>query len=55
MTLIAASVIAMLAAWMVGGVAEAVGGSVFSFAVQFVVSVFVFVYARNWLNRLRGG
>lgn len=55
MTLIAASVIAMLAAWSVGGVAEAVGGEVFSYAVQFVVSVFVFVHARNWLTRLKGG
>ena len=55
MTIFAASVIAMVAAWMVGGVAEAVGGTVFSWVVQFVVSVFVFVYARNWLTRLKNG
>ena len=52
---IAAAIIASLAGWVADAIVEnflGIGGRIF---VGIVVSTYAYVYARNWLLRLRDG
>lgn len=52
---IAAAIIASLAGWMIDAIIEpfmGIGGRIF---VGLVTSTFIYVYARNWLKKLRDG
>ena len=51
---IAAAIIASIAGWVVDGLVAPLGLSARIF-IGIFVSVYVYVYARNWLTRLRDG
>jgi hypothetical protein len=52
---LAASVIASLAGWVIDSLVEPFLGIGGRLLVGFVATVFIYVYARNWLLELRDG
>lgn len=52
---IAAAIIASLAGWVIDAIIEPVVGIGGRLFVGLVTSAFIYVYARNWLVKLRDG
>jgi hypothetical protein len=52
---LAAGLIASIAGWIVDAMVEPFVGIGARILIGFVVSVYVYVYARNWLIKLRDG